>query len=175
MKTLAGTLLCALLAGCAMTAPATPTPPPATTPSAPASMTPSSTLLAPVPSATGIAECRVTPFGTIPRNDVVGWNVPAWQLAAPGLWANPGMRVKDVAHSGFRGSDPGVKVLWWTQPAVDLPMVLTIDSIPPGTYHDQVTWDPPGPGQQHRPTGLSMPPTGCYRIGIRLGTRQGSV
>jgi hypothetical protein len=85
------------------------------------------------------------------------------------------MDVNDVAHSGFRGSDPGIKILWWTQPAVDLPVVLTIDSIPSGMYQNQVTFDPPGPGRQDRPTGFSMPPPGCYRIGIRLGTKQGSV
>jgi len=164
MKAFAAALFCALLVGCATPArSAAPTPPP------------SRTLSAAAPSVTAVVECGVTPFGLIPRNDVVAWDVPAWQLAAPGLWANPGMDVNDVAHSGFRGSDPGVKILWWTQPAVDLPVVLTIDSIPSGTYQDQVTFDPPGHDRQDRPTGFSMPPPGCYRVGIRLGTKEGSV
>jgi hypothetical protein len=53
-------------------------------------------------------------------------------------------------------------------------MTLTITSIPAG-YHDQVTSDPPGANRQDRPSGFAMPPPGCYRIEIRLGTVEGSV
>ncbi|MDQ6794306.1 MAG: hypothetical protein M3067_05735 [Chloroflexota bacterium] len=118
--------------------------------------------------------CAVTPFETIPPNDVVAWQSAEWQRAAAGVWAHPYFDSYDPGNSGFRGSDPGVKILWWVEAPGDLAIVLGVDSLS-GTYKDGVKVDSPGALRHDRPTGFSMPPPGCYRISITLGRTQGSI
>jgi hypothetical protein len=119
--------------------------------------------------------CAVTSFETIPPNDVVGWQVNEWQRATAGIWGHPYLDRFDTESGGFPSGDPAIKVLWWIDDPSDLGMVLTIESIPPGTYDDEVTVEAPGPQRRDRPAGFSTPPPGCYRIGVTIGTKRGSI
>jgi hypothetical protein len=118
------------------------------------------------------ATCPVSPFGSITPNDVVG--TEGWQQAAPDLWAHPYVAAPTVT-SGFAGSDPGVKILWWAPDASDAPLLLTITSFDPGGYAARYTFDPPGPGRHDRPTGFATPPAGCYVIEAAIGATSGAV
>jgi hypothetical protein len=165
----------ACLAACA----APPRPAVASTPSRPG-VTASPTFM-PTTSPTGPslpggdAACPVTVFETIPPNDIVGWQVAEWQAATTGVWGHPYLDVYDPRYAGFSSANPAAKILWWLQDPSDLPMVLTIESIPPGAFRDQVTTAAPGPQRHDRPTGFTTPPPGCYAIGVRIGTTQGRI
>lgn len=124
---------------------------------------------------TGTA-CAVTPFETIPPNDVVGWDQPTWQRASDGIWAHPYLG-DDIysARSGFLATDPGVKILWWVLDGGDEPLVITVASYPTGSFSARYSFDKPGPNRRDRPTGFPIPPAGCYEIRVDLGARTGSV
>ncbi|MGH2464161.1 MAG: hypothetical protein ACRDGI_01755 [Candidatus Limnocylindrales bacterium] len=75
-------------------------------------------------SATVTPPYPITAFGTIPPNDVVGYDEPTWQQAASGIWGHPYL-TDYTMKSGFIAHDPGTKVLWWiTNPGNDR-VVLT--------------------------------------------------
>jgi len=116
----------------------------------------------------------VTPFETIPPNDVVGWAQPTWQQAVGGVWGHPYLDGY-TAESGFASTDPGVKILWWVLDDGNDPVVLDITSVGAGGFSATYSFDPPGVGRRDRPTGLSTPPPGCYKVSITVGTRRGVI
>jgi hypothetical protein len=80
-----------------------------------------------------------------------------------------------TAQSGFAASDPSIKILWWTLDATNDPLILTVSSIPGSGFSVTQSFEPPGPDRRDRPTGIDMPPPGCYEIRVTMGTRSGDV
>jgi hypothetical protein len=162
--------LAMLLAACTTVLPSSPV---QSTDSRP---TPGTSIALGIPTPTRIAggTCPVTPFETIPANDVVGWDQPTWQLATAGLWAHPFLS-EYTAQSGFPASDREIKILWWTLVATNDPMIVTVSSIPVGGFSVTQSFDPPGLDRRDRPTGFGMPPPGCYEIRVTVGARSGVV
>lgn len=136
---------------------------------------PSAQTASPSPQLSGIAVCPVTPFGTIPPNDVVGWQLPEWQAAGPGIWAHPYLDLYDIAAGGFSGTDPGGKIIWWTAQPLASPLTFTISAIPSSDYKQVFTSDPGGQQRSDHPSGFVMPPPGCYRIAVASAAGHGSV
>jgi hypothetical protein len=132
----------------------------------------------PSPSATPVrtpnAPCPVTPFETIPPNSVVGWDQRTWQRAAVGLWAHPYLSDYTM-QSGFPASYDGVKVLWWILDDGNDRLVLSVTSLPAGSFSASYSFDPPGVDRRDRPTGFATPPPGCYEIRVTVGTHSGAV
>lgn len=127
------------------------------------------------PTAPGAgAPCAITPFETIPPNDVVSWDQLTWQRAADGIWGHPYL-ADYTAESGFLASDPGVKILWWVLDGGDQPLVITITSNPAGSFSARYSFDAPGPNRRDRPSGFPIPPAGCYQIQVDLGARTGTI
>jgi hypothetical protein len=159
-----------LVAGCAI-APVNPsgTGPALTGPSvAPLSPSPSASLASP-----GVP-CPVTPFETIPPNDVVEWDQPIWQPAAEGLWAHPYLS-NYTTRSGFTTSPDDLKILWWIlDGGKSAPVALRVTSLPAG-FSAEYSFEAPGPDRRDRPSGFVTPPPGCYEINITIGTQNGVV
>jgi hypothetical protein len=167
-------VLALVLVGCG-TLP-TPTASEPTTSALPSLVRPSSQATPAVsPTASGAgASCPITPFETIPPNDVVGWDQLTWQRAADGIWAHPYL-ADYTTESGFLVSDPGVKILWWVLDGEDQPLVITVLSDPAGSFMARYSFDTPGPNRRDRPSGFPMPSAGCYQIQVDLGGRTGSI
>lgn len=137
--------------------------------------TATATTPAPVsPTASPTTSCPVTPFEMIPPNDVVGWAQPTWQRATVGVWGHPYLDGY-TAQSGFVGTDPGVKILWWVTDDGTDPVVLDVASLGAGGFSASYSFDPPGVGRHDRPTGFTTPPPGCYAIRVTVGTRSGVI
>jgi hypothetical protein len=130
--------------------------------------------VAPTASVAG-ASCAITPFVTIPPNDVVGWDQLTWQRAADGIWAHPYLATDYTAEGGFLASDPGVKILWWVLDGGDQPLLITISSDPAGSFSARYSFDAPGSNRRDRPSGFPTPPAGCYQIQGDLGGRAGTI
>jgi hypothetical protein len=124
--------------------------------------------------ASPIDGCPVTVFQTIPPNDVVGWQEPMWQEAAPGIWAHPYVASYGL-DSGFDPSDPELKILWWLQAQPDEPLEINVVAQADGRVVGAYTFEAPGPGRRDRPTGFGTPPPGCYEIRVTIGAVHGSV
>lgn len=116
----------------------------------------------------------MTSFETIPANDVVGWDQPAWQRATSGVWAHPYLP-DYTTRSGFDGTESGMKILWWILDGGNDAVVLDVTSFPAGTYSASYRFDVPGPNRRDRPTRLPTPPHGCYEIRIVVGASTGAV
>lgn len=137
--------------------------------------TPSAGTPSPSPPPSASAPCPVTPFGTIPPNDVVGWQVPEWQAAGPGIWAHPYLDLYDIAAGGFPGTDRGGKILWWTAQPLATALTFTISAIPSSDYQQVFTSDPGGEPRSDHPSGFVMPPAGCYQISVSSAAGRGVV
>jgi hypothetical protein len=168
-RTSASLSLAILLSGCTPVGPSS-----VNQPTGYLSTPPSATRGTPSPTPITGGFCPVTPFETIPANDVVGWEQQAWQRATADLWAHPYL-ADYTPQSGFVASDPGIKILWWTLEATNDPLILVVSSIPAGGFSVTQSFDPPGPDRRDRPTGFDMPPPGCYEIRVTLGARSGAV
>jgi hypothetical protein len=120
------------------------------------------------------AACPVTPFETIPPNDVVGWDQPTWQQASDGVWGHPYLDAF-TPDAAFRSSESQLKILWWVLDGRDAPVVLTVASLDGGSFNSTYSFEAPGRGRRDRPTGISTPPPGCYSIGITVGSMNGTV
>jgi hypothetical protein len=120
------------------------------------------------------AACPVTPFVTIPPNDVVGWDQPTWQQASDGLWGHP--YLDSYGPDGaISASESQLKVLWWVLDGGDAPVVLTVAALDGGAFNASYSFDSPGHDRRDRPTGISTPPPGCYSIGVTVGSMNGTV
>jgi hypothetical protein len=120
------------------------------------------------------AACPVTPFETIPPNDVVGWDQPTWQQASDGVWGHPYLDAF-TPDAAFRSSESQLKILWWVLDGRDAPVVLTVAPLNGGSFNSTYSFEAPGRGRRDRPTGISTPPPGCYSIGITVGSMNGTV
>jgi hypothetical protein len=125
----------------------------------------------PIPPSAG---CPVTPFETIPPNDVVGWDQPTWQRASDGLWGHPYVEAF-TPDAAFRSSESQLKILWWILAGGDAPVVLTVASVPGGSFSASYSFDTPGKDRRDRPTGIPLPPPGCYSIRVAIGTQEGTI
>jgi hypothetical protein len=120
------------------------------------------------------AACPVTPFETIPPNDVVGWDQPTWQRASEGLWGHPYLDSYG-SDGAVSASESQLKILWWVLDGRDAPVVLTVAPLNGGSFNATYSFDAPGHDRRDRPTGISTPPPGCYSIGITVGSMNGTV
>jgi len=159
-----------LIAGCG-SRPVLPT-------SQPSDASPSPVALASVLTASkppvSTAPCALTAFETIPANDVVGWDQRTWQRAAAGVWGHPYL-ADYTTQSGFSGTEPDVKILWWVLEGGSEAVVLDVMSVPAGAYAASYSYDAPGQDRRDRPTGFPTPPPGCYEIRITIGARNGAI
>ena len=128
------------------------------------------------PTAAGAGPpCRITPFETIPPNDVVGWDQLTWQRVADGIWAHPYFATDYTAEAAFLASDPGVKILWWVLDGGNEPLLITVSADPAGSFSAQYAFDAPGNNRRDRPSGFPTPPVGCYQIQVTVGGRTGAI
>lgn len=115
----------------------------------------------------------MTTFETIPPNDVVGWDQPTWQRATDGVWGHPYLDAY-TPDAAFMSSESQLKILWWVLDGGDAPVVLRVASVD-GGFSASYSFDAPGHDRRDRPTGIPIPPAGCYSIGITVGSMKGTV
>jgi hypothetical protein len=126
------------------------------------------------------ADCAVSPFETIPRNDVVAWNVPMWQRATDDVWAAPLGAIGDAGYMGFPSAVQEYKVLWWVPRGGRLPLNIHITRVPDGIGGLLVTdvtldGDQMFPNRADRPSGMPGLPPGCYEFAVSINNTTGSL
>jgi hypothetical protein len=132
-------------------------------------------------AATLIPSCNPSPLHTIPRNNVVAWDRPAWQRVTADVWASP---VDALDHASRKGSVVGfpsmqsrLKVLWWVPLGDGHPLVVTATPINGDGFQATYTInaDSARPDRTDRPSGLGPLPPGCYRFSVSIGAESGSI
>jgi hypothetical protein len=110
--------------------------------------------------------CAVTPITSPPETSAEDPRL--WMKASAGLWAIVSGQVIDE-------SEQGIKILWISNEEMRGPLSVEVTSVGPPNYRETYRFDGETLSGLDHPSGIAMPPPGCYRFSAQIGTVSGEI